>query len=135
MITSQLKAALEKSHLPIREVAALSGISAATLFKFRKDPDTSMTFANVEALARALGLQLALVPADQTPVATPETKEQSTSIGFINRNNQQVISSHLGTLNDTPIRLYTLRCNDCQGPEYEAHSYVIWQRKCPHCQQ
>jgi hypothetical protein len=132
MLSSQLRDVLERSRLPVRELATISGISAATIFKFRKDPNTSLTLANAEALAAALGLELIMRPGIQPPASG--AKEPSTGIGYVNRNNQQVVSSHVGTMNGRPVRLYRLRCNDCQGPEYEARSYVIWQRKCPHCQ-
>ena len=61
-------------------------------------------------------------------------RKNTTAIGYINRNNQEVIqkTDKLGT--DHLQKVYILRCNECKK-EYGANGSDIWQRRCPNAKE
>lgn len=58
---------------------------------------------------------------------------KTTTIGYVNRNNQEVICATGLPGTDHGQYIYVLRCRDC-GHEYGANGSDIFQRKCPKCQ-
>ena len=58
---------------------------------------------------------------------------ETTRIGYVNRNDQEVIESTNRQGNDHNQKVYILKCKDCKH-EYGANGSDIFQRKCPSCQ-
>ena len=59
--------------------------------------------------------------------------KSTTTIGYINRNQQEVIEKTNRQGNDHNQKVYILRCRNCKC-RYGANGSDIWQRKCPSCQ-
>ena len=55
---------------------------------------------------------------------------QTCRVGYVNRNNQEVVRMTGFPGNDHLQYVYVLRCRDC-GHEYGANGSDIWQRRCP----
>src|SRR2546430_1481688 len=58
---------------------------------------------------------------------------RSTDIGYLNKNEQEVLSRTDCPGTDHGQRVYMLRCRKC-GAQYGANGTDIWIRKCPVCQ-
>ena len=54
----------------------------------------------------------------------------TTEVGYVNRNNQEVLRDTGEPGTDHRQRIYVLRCNDC-GHEYGANGSDIHLRRCP----
>lgn len=60
------------------------------------------------------------------------TAKRTTEVGYVNRNDQQVIGATELPGNDYNQKAYILQCTRCQE-RYGANGSDIFQRKCPHC--
>jgi hypothetical protein len=58
---------------------------------------------------------------------------QTTRPGYVNRNNQTVVTATGLPGTDHGQSIYVLRCGHC-GNEYGANGSDIFQRRCPGCQ-
>ncbi|GLC27769.1 DUF429 domain-containing protein [Roseisolibacter agri] len=58
---------------------------------------------------------------------------RTTQPGYVNRNQQEVLSATGRPGSDHNALTYLLRCQRC-GNEYGANGTDIWQRRCPQCQ-
>ena len=60
---------------------------------------------------------------------------ETTQIGYINRNNQEILGTHGKKGNDHGQYAYKDQCleNNCDF-EYSANGSDLFQRKCPNCQ-
>lgn len=54
----------------------------------------------------------------------------TTRIGYVNRNEQEVVRATNLVGTDHLQKIYVLRCRQC-GEEYGANGTDIWQRRCP----
>jgi len=58
------------------------------------------------------------------------SEKGTTRIGYVNRNEQEVVCRTNLPGNDHLQKTYVLRCKRC-GAEYGANGTDIWQRRCP----
>ncbi|HXI14537.1 MAG TPA: DUF429 domain-containing protein [Thermoanaerobaculia bacterium] len=72
-------------------------------------------------------------PLPETVRACDRTSKGTTTLGYVNRNEQEVVSRTESRGSDHGQRVYVLRCRRC-GVEYGANGSDIFQRKCPGCQ-
>ena len=60
----------------------------------------------------------------------PARRSNTTQVGYVNRNNQEVVRPTGKTGTDHGQYAYVLRCRIC-GHEYGANGSDIWLRRCP----
>jgi hypothetical protein len=60
-------------------------------------------------------------------------RKRSTDVGYVNRNDQEVVERTERAGTDHGQRVYIILCRRCRR-RYGANGSDIWLRKCPHCQ-
>jgi len=71
-------------------------------------------------------------PRKPRPAMVPRSARETTRIGYLNRNGQEVIQRTDLPGNDHNQNVYVLRCRQC-ATEYGANGSDIFQRRCPNC--
>ncbi len=135
-IAEQLRKRLIESHIPVEDIASRSRISRATLFAFKRAQTISLTLANAEALAEALGAKLDISDSADESAAESRTADPiSTKIGYTNRNGLRVTSVRLTGQPSTqarPSKLYQMLCTKCNHHTTVAGKN-IWSIRCSNC--